>query len=344
MERNKIISIILIASLGGLVGTFTPLYYISNSNLDSLSDNHQDLSMELENLWNTCQELLDNYNDLLFDYQILSGEYDDLWDDYQGSNSSYLNLLDDYQGLNSSYLNLTDDYQDLYDMFQSLNDTYYELLDNYQLIQSNYNALADFISQQILPIQYSTFAEAVRRQYLQFYLNDSTSKDWYMGFTEYCRDVILHDSLQENLFMNVSNAFTDILKFGNDTMALADYIMYYTFWDWLPNWGGFDLTGNELTDINTINQWCIDEIDYEFDSAIIYGQESPTWDYPKFSVETAFRTMGDCEDQAILEAAYLESCGFETIFVGHHDPAHPTLGEFYHGTLLVHIEDNSTFF
>ncbi|GAG55124.1 unnamed protein product, partial [marine sediment metagenome] len=32
------------------------------------------------------------------------------------------------------------------------------------------------------------------------------------------------------------------------------------------------------------------------------GQENPVWDYFKFPVETAFRTMGDCEDQAILDA------------------------------------------
>jgi hypothetical protein len=54
--------------------------------------------------------------------------------------------------------------------------------------------------------------------------------------------------------------------------------------------------------------------------------------------------MGDCEDQAILAATYLESCGFETAFVGSHDPDHPTLGPFYHGTLLVHIEDTSAFY
>ena len=54
--------------------------------------------------------------------------------------------------------------------------------------------------------------------------------------------------------------------------------------------------------------------------------------------------MGDCEDQAILEAAYLESCGFETAIALIHDPAHPTYGSFYHATLLVHINDTDAFY
>jgi len=309
MERTKLISVISIVALGGLVGLLSPMYFISDSNYNSKSEDFNDLL-------NSYQELLTNYTDLLADYQVLSGDYDD--------------LLSDYQDLNSDY--------------QTLSNTYSNLLDDYQSIQSKYDTLADFISQQILPVQYFTFAEAVRRQYLPIYLDNSTVKDWYTGFGKYCRDVILHDSLQNNSFTTVSYAFNDILKFGNDTMSLADFIMYETLWDWLPNWGGFGLTGNELTDIDTIHQWCIDEIDYEFDEDIIHGQDSPTWDYPKFSVETAFRTMGDCEDQAILEATYLESCGYETAFVVNHDPDHPTLGDFFHGTLLVHIEDNNTFY
>jgi len=50
-----------------------------------------------------------------------------------------------------------------------------------------------------------------------------------MGYAEFCRDQVLHDSYQYNSFVNVSNAFTDILRFGNDTMYLAWFIMYLTF-------------------------------------------------------------------------------------------------------------------
>ncbi|MFX1481034.1 MAG: hypothetical protein ACFFCI_23380, partial [Promethearchaeota archaeon] len=142
---------------------------------------------------------------------------------------------------------------------------------------------------------------------------------------------------------NVSNAFSDALKYGNDTMLLCDFIMNSTFYDWLPNWNGKGLVGSELTDINTIHQWCVDEIDYEWDDNITVGQEVFELDYAKFSVETAFRTMGDCEDQAILDAVYLESCGFETAIALFHDPSHPTIGAFYHGVCLIHIEDTSGF-
>jgi hypothetical protein len=323
LERTKLISIISIIALGGLVGVFSPMYFISNSNFNSKSEDFNDL-------WNSYQELLTNYTDLLADYQVLSGDYDGLLSDYQELSGDYDGLLSDYQELNTNY--------------QALSISYSDLLDDYQNILSKYNALVDFLSQQILPVQYCTFAEAVRRYYLPIYLDNSTTKNWYAGFGEYCRDVILHDSFQNNSFTNISYVFNDILKFGNDTMNLTDYIMHETFWDWLPNWGGWGLTGNELIDIDTIIQWCIDEIDYEYDEDITWGQDSPTWDYPKFSIETAFRTMGDCEDQAILAASYLESCGFETAFVLSHDPDHPTLGDFYHGSLLVHIEDTSTFY
>ena len=178
---------------------------------------------------------------------------------------------------------------------------------------------------------------------MDIYLDAYSEKSYWIHFTEFCRDIILHDSSQYNSFSIVSNAFSDALKFGSNTMYLTDYIMYYTFYDWLPNWDGYGLIGNELADIDTIVDWCINEIDYEYDDSIIDGQEYFNWDYIKFSVETAFRTMGDCEDQAILCSAYLESCGFETAISIFHDPEHPTYGTFYHGALLVHIEDPDAF-
>jgi len=166
-----------------------------------------------------------------------------------------------------------------------------------------------------------------------------------MGCVEFCRDMVLHDSRQYNVFGDVSNAFSDALAFGNDTMYLAWYIMYSIFDSQLV-WWGIPLSDGEfdLDDIGLkIIEDCIYEIEYEYDNDIRFGQEDPTWDYPKFPVETVFRTMGDCEDQAILCAAYLESCGFETAINIFHDPNHPTLGVFYHGTVMVHIEDTDVF-
>ena len=55
--------------------------------------------------------------------------------------------------------------------------------------------------------------------------------------------------------------------------------------------------------------------------------------------------MGDCEDQAILCAAYLESCGYETALAIFHDAENPNFeGGFYHGALLVHIEDTTAYY
>jgi len=252
-------------------------------------------------------------------------------------------LSNRYDDLTGDYDDLTGDYDDLLNNYQILTGDYDTLFDDYQDLQNLYDVICLVIKQSILPVQYCIFAEAVRRYYMPLYINDDlTDKEQYMGYTEFCRDIILHDSNQYNAFSEVSNAFSDALRFGSDTMYLAHYIMFWTFWDWLPYWG-IDQTWNELWGIDVIVDWCIDEIDYEYDSDIIDGQESFNWDYPKFPVETAFRTMGDCEDQAILAAAYLESCGFETVIAINHDPAHPTYGAFYHGSLLVHIEDTDAF-
>ena len=274
----------------------------------------------------------------------LSGDYDDLYVDY-------LELLIDFNKLSETYLILTgdnielgNDYSDLLNDYNALQDSYNTLEIQYNALQIAYDYICNTIKQTILPVQYSIFAEAVRRYYIPIYLtNNLTTKKWYMGYAEFCRDIVLHDSGQYNAFTEVSNAFSDVLTFGNNTMYLANYIMSQIFWYCLPYWA-VDLTFDELWGIDAVVQCCIDNIDYEYDSDITIGQEDPTWDYPKFPIETAFRTMGDCEDQAILCAAYLESCGIETAINIFHDPNHPTYGAFYHGTLMVHIEDTDAFY
>jgi len=242
-----------------------------------------------------------------------------------------------------AYNNLSEDYDELLNKYQILTGDYDTLFDNYEELQSSYDAICLIIKQSILPVQYSIFAEAVRRYYMPIYLDGSTSKERYMGYAELCRDIILHDSFQKNSFYDVSNAFSDALRYGSDTMNLT-WSTLYCFDPWYDFMHYWYLTGDELIDINNIVQWCINEIDYEYDSKITFCQDEITWDYPKFPVETMFRTMGDCEDQAILTATYLETCGFETAISVFHDPAHPTLGEFYHAVLMVHIEDTDAFY
>ncbi len=255
------------------------------------------------------------------------------------ANNNYNELLYEFNILNEQYFILTGEYIELENNYNTLQNNYNTLQNNYNALQIAYNCICNTIKQTILPVQYSIFAEAVRRYYMDIYLEGLSGKEYWMAFAEFCQDIILHDSDQYNTFSEVSEAFSDALRYGSNTMYLSWCIMYHTLYPWLPNWDGWGLTGNELTDIDTIVDWCIDEIDYEYDWDITLGQESFNWDYIKFPVETAFRTMGDCEDQAILTSTYLESCGFETAIAISHDPAHPTLGAFYHGHLLVHIED-----
>lgn len=326
------------------------IYYI-------LLENNSDLQDELDILQATYNNLITNYNDLLEEYDLLLTSFNNLQEDYNTLQDEYddlqfdYNQLDDmYQNLNIAYQNLQDDYNSLqsdYNILQSDFDAltlqYNDLLANYNDLQDELDAYRNFINQLILPAQYLVFSEAVRRQYMPLYLEGKTDNTYWRAFAEYCRDVVLHDSQQENSFQTVSNAFIGSLKYDSDTMILAFEIMYNTFYDWLPNWDGWALSGNEITDINTVHQWCVDEIEYEYDTDIIVGQNGFIYDYIKFPVETAFRTMGDCEDQAILDAAYLESCGFETSIAVFHDDAHPLYGSFYHGTLLVHIEDTTAF-
>ncbi len=322
-----------------------------------LLQNHQTLQNERDELLENLNILLEDFNTLQSsyttlesdfqslesDYFVLSDEYDTLLQTYQILDQTYQQLVQSNQELQQNYLFLSISYVQLNQDYSQLNAEYDLLESDYQLLNSSYTTLTIWISQQIFPVQYCLFAEAVRRYYEPLYLDGITEKEQYMGFVEFCRDVVLHDSNQYNAFSTVSDALSDALVYGSDTMWLSWQVMYWSFWDWLPFWG-VDLTGIELAGIDTVHQWCVDTIDYEYDSDITRYQEPAFGDYIKFPVETAFRTMGDCEDQAILDAAYLESCGFETAIAIFHDPDHPTLGSFYHGTLLVHIEDTSAFY
>ncbi|MEE9379351.1 MAG: hypothetical protein V3V33_15105 [Candidatus Lokiarchaeia archaeon] len=346
MENKNIIigAIALIIGLGVSTGTLTGLYVSESDKYNKLTGDCNDLLEEYGELYGNYDTLLGNYSTLLYDFNELDNQYFILTGKHIELENDYNTLLGNYNILEEDFNNLTADYSNLNDTYHVLLSSYDELNYNYNILQIAYDYITDTIRQSILPVQYSIFAEAVRRYYMDVYLEGLSGKEYWMAFAEFCRDIILHDSWQKNSFIDVSNAFSDALKFGNDTEYLAHEIMYNTLWDWLPNWYGWGLTGNELTDINMIVDWCIDEIDYEYDSDITLWQEYFNWDYIKFPVETAFRTFGDCEDQAILCAAYLESCGFETAIAIFHDPAHPTYGEFYHGVPIVHIEDVDAFY
>ena len=353
IKNKKILALsISLVAVCVLAGVFGISYFIIVNNYGKLSDKYTVLTGDFEDLTGDYESLLDSFNELDNQYFILTGEHIELENDYDDLLNAYNALLDTYNNLSDTYENLLSDYNillgdyntllELYDILYY--DFYLTLLDDYNALSIAYDYICDTIRQSILPVQYCIFAEAVRRYYMPIYMENLTGKQFWMAYAEFCRDIILHDSWQYNSFNIVSNAFSDALIFGDDTMTLADYIMYWTFYPWLPNWYGWGLTGDELTDIDTIVDWCIDEIVYEYDAGITDGQEYFDWDYIKFPVETAFRTMGDCEDQAILTAAYLESCGFETTIGIWHDPEHPEFtGGLFHGVLFVQIVDVNAF-
>ena len=276
-----------------------------------------------------------------------------------GSGGLAISMSIEYQSLLDDYEDLTERYGILSGEYETANVTYSNLNEAYAILTAKYDAISSWISRQTLPIQMFLWAEAVRQYYLDdYYLNlAGSTKERNMEFARFCRDLILHGSNQYDAFSEVSNAF-DMLEYGSNTMALANAAMnimeqslgvnfpYYWGVNFKPeNWG-----------LDEQVQDCIDNVDYEYDSNITAQQDFSTWDYPKHAVETAFRQYGDCEDQAILLASMIERNGwFETIddtnyyydfdvaFAFHHYPAHPTLGPFYHATLLVHIEDTDDF-
>jgi len=369
MNKNIVISstlMVVFLGAGMLTGYFIPKinqeqqeeYDTLLSDLQELNEEYSDLLGDYNNLEANFTELQAKYDILIEDNATLTEEYNDLLSAYTLLNETYFVLLEEFNILTDELSTLQVDYDDLLEVYNQLDTLYSQLELNYLLLETQYNilsqqwdTLATWIRGMTLPAQYMVFAEAVRRYYFEDYylgLAIDESTFWYQA-TRFARDIVLHDSqnfvnplLEGYWFSEVSNALVDCLRYGNRTEILALYIFWAVFYDWLPNWGGWALSGNELNDIDTIVDWCIDEIDYEYDTDISWGQESPYWDYFKFPVETTFRTMGDCEDQAILCAAYLESCGFETALAMFHDAEYP--GGLYHGTLLVHIEDTASYF
>jgi len=321
MERrysSALVAALFVVAAGG-VGS-AGFLYIANSQAYSQLDAQY-------------QTLLSEYDELLQNYSILTGDHEDLEQEHNTLTLSYDALVEAYAELGSDYYTL----------------------------QAKYTAVCEYIRSQILPLQGCTWAEAVRHTHLQEYLDEATDdKSLYVQFAAFCRDLVLHASGQIDLFQDVSGAFAPAMAYGSDTILLCDKAMRLMahekddVWDHFPyRWGWYFYgTGAELYGIDTIVQDCIDSIEYEYDDDITYGQLTPDWDYPKHPVETAFRMMGDCEDQAMLCASYLErdyflssseQVYFQTALAFFHDPDHRNYGEFYHAALLVHIEDTAAF-
>lgn len=321
MDNNRTTATLVLLLIAVSVGGGSML--ISNNQQQVV---YAALYSDYEDLMVDYNALADNYTDLESDYSILSDSWDSLF-------LSYLDLNQDYDELSSNYTALQNAYEDLQAAYASL------LLD-YAVLESAYNTVIAWIGGQILPMQMGTFAEAVRR----YYFNDFYSDGW-SGFARFCRDVIMHDSWTHsevvgstyyNPFAEVSAAFGAALRYDADSVRTSHYTKYFPLWNagQAYYWGDWGLSGVPFTDITDIVHECCDMIEYEYDSAITTLQTSFSGDYVKFPVETLFRQAADCEDQAILVAAYLESCGFESMMVVIHDPEWEGVG-LYHGVAMV---------
>lgn len=352
-------------------------YDLLNNAYILLQDEYNILQAEYDVLLADYNTLQDEYDVLLTDYTTLDLQYNALFDDYVALNDSHVLLQTQYDILYVAYTGIVADYSTLWGDYVGLNDTYNVLVEEhnillvaYNVLESAYDAITTWIRQMVLPAQFSIFAEAVRRYYFQdYYVKDTIEYDefgspigflnesgYWAEFARFMRDTVLHASVSSHAdtnlygsedlwFSDVSDFFMPIIDttwWGTSSSELAAKIMWSTFHNWIPHWCGWSTPGDNLTRIASNVQWCVDNIDYEYDSIYErFRMVDYDWDYIKFPVETAFRTKGDCEDQAILCAAYLEACGFETAVLVTHDENNAQYGSFYHGALFVKL-DNMT--
>jgi len=94
------------------------------------------------------------------------------------TNANYSSLLNDYRDLEEDHQDLSDDYYDLLNDYHILTGDYNTLFDDYEDLEAEYNSVCSTIKQQILPVQYSIFAEAVRRYYMPLYLEEKSGSRW----------------------------------------------------------------------------------------------------------------------------------------------------------------------
>jgi len=322
------------------------IYNLFLSEQESLQTVYDQLQTDFDTLQGEYDILLADYAQLQFDFDVLQSDYNNLQINYNTLWAAHQALQDDYDSLQTSYNTLQTSYDNLESLYLALDASYEQLQIDFDALQLSYDTITTWIGQQILPAQYMIFAEAVRRYYFEdFYVQDTTpgSAAYWSEFTRFCRDVIMHDSWEAseisgsiyyNPFMEVSDMLEPALQYDSVILSfLAKWNNLYSagqnYW-----WGNFDMTGYALIDIFSIVQECNNMIDYEFDTSIAAGHDYD-WDYIKFPVETLFRQAGDCEDQAILAAAYLESCGFETMIVGIHDPDYQGDQGLYHAVPMI---------
>jgi hypothetical protein len=268
-------------------------------------------------------------------------------------------LWQEYVGLYASYEQLQSDYDALFASFTTIGDW---LSQQIQPIKACY--FGEAVRRYYLPI-YLEESQGTNIYWLNFtkFMSDVVyfSSGWHSWGNQPHSSGGGAASGGPWLFGNVINLINESLDgFFDSHWAWAEYELNFRvmrdIWGasgWMePVWNNGthdieiwwgDMPYSQWNDYrwecpSAIHQWVVDNIGYEYDTDITQHQDWSAWDYIKFPVETAFRTMGDCEDQAILDASFLRSCGFEVAMGTFHDDNHPVYGSFYHGILWINLD------
>lgn len=140
--------------------------------------------------------------------------------------------------------------------------------------------------------------------------------------------IVLHDTGQYNYFANIDKKLGNVWQTNNSmTEFEATLKMFESWFDyWKKDHSSHELYNNLLS-----------KITYFYDKDFVNGTDQ-YYDYAKSAIETIFSSIGDCEDQAILTATFLEAAGYETIICSVRDINQTGVFEdFRHAFLWVKV-------
>jgi predicted nuclease with TOPRIM domain len=343
-------------------------YWEFREEYDVLNCTYFNLHTNYTQLESDFSVLESNYTFLQSQYDTLQTQYNELQTQLQDLNTTYLSLNTSYWDMYDDYTFMQSQYGSMVNQYESLNTTYHTLCTwiGQQIYPLQICNFAEAVRRYYLD------------DYLGDSVYDNgdlnLTKYWY-NFTKFMGHIVYHSSsgyyfsedeyttnpTDDIYFDEVAWAFRDAIDWDEFPVNLTEAITlriqrrifgYYGSWMDPTWWNGthtLELLWGERRSSHVqnkwqcpsaIHQWVYNHIDYEYDSDITRYRNYTPYDYIKFPVETAFRTMGDCDDQAILDAAYLRSCGFQVATCVFHDDDHPTQGSFCHAVLFINCDFN----
>jgi len=247
--------------------------YISvQQNYNTIQSSYNAIQSQYNALQSNYNSLQSQYNSLQSGYNTLQSRYDTLNSSYASLQSAYSNLQSDYTQLNNSYNSLQNDYDDLELQVASLQSNYTGLRNDYNTLQSNYNSLQSNYN-------------SLQSQYNSLNNNYNTLQN---DFTSYQQRVEVRYGLGENATRFVTPNDPDVISYKDYILSL-----YGTPSNGILSW----------TDMDAINEWVADNIEYNHDTYIdksTGGFYEDFWQYPSETLENRF---GDCEDHALLMAS-----------------------------------------